>query len=113
MRRIPVFALFALSMAFGAACAGRGSGPTLCPGEGWCGPAAEAEQIAEDAAGSTLTCPIHVEPRYATDEGGGGLPQGVPGGAHGTLDEKRTGRLRADGDATTCCYTWVAPCPSA
>src|SRR5690606_1317786 len=110
MHPLRALALFTLSSALGVACAGRGGGPTLCPGEGWCGPATEAERIAEHAAGSTLTCPIHVEPRYATDEGG--LPQGVPVGAHGTLDERRTGKLRADGDATTCCYTWVAPCPA-
>lgn len=126
MTRITVSVLFALSMAVGAACAGRSAGPTRCPGSGWCGPASEAERMAEQAAGSTLTCPIHIESEYAlrapaSGEAGeteaappaaGGLPAGVPAGAHGTLDEKQTGKLRADGDTTTCCYTWVAPCPA-
>ncbi|PCC74461.1 hypothetical protein SAMN02745121_06719 [Nannocystis exedens] len=128
MSRGVLSVLFALSMILGLACAGRGGGPARCPGEGWCGPAEVAERMAEAAAGSTLTCPIHVESAYAKKppaaaEGGtegesaappaeaGTLPPGVPEGAHGTLDEKRTRQLRADGDANTCCYTWVAPCP--
>ncbi|MCY0994236.1 hypothetical protein OV203_44310 [Nannocystis sp. ILAH1] len=112
--------LFVLSLLFGLACAGR-SGPARCPGDGWCGPAEVAERMAEVAAGATLTCPIHVESAYAKDPQGstegeaaadaGALPPGVPEGAHGTLDEKRTRQLRQDGDATSCCYTWVAPCP--
>ncbi|WAS90244.1 hypothetical protein [Nannocystis punicea] len=123
MSRGALFVLFAVSMVLGLACAGRGGGSARCPGEGWCGPAEAAERMAETAAGSTLTCPIHVESAYArapaATEGesaapaaeSAGLPSGVPDGAHGTLDEKRTRKLRDDGDATTCCYTWVAPCP--
>lgn len=101
---------FAAALALGA-CAGRSSGRAACPGAGWCGPAAEAERMAEAAAGATLTCPIHVEADYAA--AAGGLPTGVPAGAHGTLDERRTRRLRAEGDAATCCYAWVEPCPTA
>jgi len=123
MTRGSLSVLFALSVVLGVACAGRSSGPARCPGEGWCGPAEAAERMAEAAAGSTLTCPIHVESTYATQpaagEGGegepaaaAGLPAGVPAGAHGTLDEKRTRKLRDDGDSATCCYTWVAPCPA-
>lgn len=116
MPRSTVLVLFALSAALGAACAGRTSGPARCPGSGWCGPAAEAERMAEAAAGSTLTCPIHVESEYATrageGEAAGQLPAGVPAGAHGTLDEKRTRQLRKDGDTSTCCYSWVEPCPA-
>lgn len=110
MARFAVPVVFMFSVALGA-CAGRGGGQTACPGDGWCGPAAEAERMAEEVAGSTLTCPIHVEAAYATRDGGA-LPQGVPAGAHGRLDERRTKRLRADGDAATCCYTWVDPCPA-
>ncbi|HEY8380462.1 MAG TPA: hypothetical protein VIK91_28460 [Nannocystis sp.] len=118
MSRSTVLVLFALSAALGAACAGSKAGPTRCPGSGWCGPAAEAEKMAEPAAGSTLTCPIHVEAAYAARQGegegaqAGELPAGVPAGAHGTLDEKRTRQLRSDGDMDTCCYAWVEPCPA-
>lgn len=131
MKLAAVPAVFALSLGLGGACAGRGGGPALCPGEGWCGPGADAERMAEPAAGSTLTCPIHVESAHASSPAAAeaepagdaaaapesppaevaALPAGVPAGAHGTLDEKRTRRLRTDGDATSCCYTWVAPCP--
>ncbi|MFY0532806.1 hypothetical protein [Nannocystis pusilla] len=107
-------------MLLGLACAGRG-GPARCPGDGWCGPAEVAERMAEVAAGATLTCPIHVESAYAKNpppsdtEGEAAADAGRcrrgAGGAHGTLDEKRTRQLRQDGDATTCCYAWVAPCP--
>ncbi|MCY1058700.1 hypothetical protein [Nannocystis sp. SCPEA4] len=122
MTRGSLFVLFTLSVVLGVACAGRGGGPARCPGEGWCGPAEAAERMAEAAAGSTLTCPIHVESAYAAQPSAAaegaeappeqGLPAGVPTGAHGTLDEKRTRKLRDDGDAATCCYTWVAPCPA-
>jgi hypothetical protein len=121
MSRVAFSVVFVLSLVLGLACAGQGGGPSRCPHEGWCGPAGEAERMAEDAAGSTLTCPIHVESAYALRpaaiEGqeaatAGSLPAGVPAGAHGTLDEKRTRKLRADGDVSTCCYTWVEPCPS-
>lgn len=119
MTRRSLSVLFVLSVALGVACAGRSGGQARCPGEGWCGPAHEAERMAEAAAGSTLTCPIHIESAYAARAGaegeeaaaGPGLPAGVPEGAHGTLDEKRTRKLREGGDAETCCYTWVAPCP--
>lgn len=105
--------VFLLSAALGAACAGRtgGSARPTCPGSGWCGPAAEAERMAEEAAGSTLTCPIHIEADYALKDGGA-LPQGVPASAHGTLDERHTRRARSGGDAATCCYAWEEPCPT-
>lgn len=116
MTRASLSVLFVLSVGLGVACAGRNAGKASCPGEGWCGPAHEAERMAEAAAGSTLTCPIHIEAAYAAraaegEEAAPGLPAGVPEGAHGTLDEKRTRKLRDGGDTATCCYTWVAPCP--
>ena len=110
MARTALVAFF-LSALLGGACAGRGHGRATCPGEGWCGPAADAERMAEAAAGSTRTCPIHVEAAYAQQDGGA-LPAGVPAGAHGTLDKRRTHKVRADGGAVTCCYAWVDPCPT-
>lgn len=104
--------VFLVSAVLGAACAGRtgGAAHATCPGSGWCGPAAEAERMAEEAAGATLTCPIHIEAAYAQKDGGA-LPSGVSAGAHGSLDEKHTKRARGDGGAV-CCYTWVEPCPA-
>lgn len=110
MSRSVGLSLFVLSVALGA-CAGRGSGPAVCPGTSWCGQAAEVEPLAEETFGSTLTCPIHITASQVQPEGAT-LPQGVPAGAHGRLDEKRTRKHRDGGDATTCCYQWVDPCPA-
>jgi hypothetical protein len=101
---------FLISAALGA-CAGRSGGTsTVCPGAGWCGPAAEAERMAEEVAGSTLNCPIHIEAAYATRDGGV-LPAAVPAGAHGRFDERRSKRARDAVGSPTCCYDWVDPCP--
>ena len=104
-----VLSLVVLSVVLGA-CAGRGAGPAVCPGTSSCGPASAVEPLAEETFGSTLTCPIHISATQAAE--GAALPQGVPAGAHGRLDEKRTKRARDDGDAATCCYQWVDPCPA-
>lgn len=110
MSRAVGLSLFVLSAVF-AACAGRGSGPTVCPGTHWCGAAAEVEPLAEVTFGETLTCPIHISAVQAQGEGKP-LPASMPAGAHGRLDEKQTKKHRDGGDAATCCYQWVDPCPA-
>ena len=110
MSRAVALSLFVSSIALGA-CAGRGSGPAVCPGTHWCGAAAEVAPLAEETFGETLTCPIHIAASQVQGEGAA-LPKGVPQGAHGRLDEKRTRKHRDGGDATTCCYQWVDPCPA-
>ena len=59
MSRAVALSLFVSSIALGA-CAGRGSGPAVCPGTHWCGAAAEVAPLAEETFGETLTCPIHI-----------------------------------------------------
>lgn len=111
MARFAVPVVFVISVALGA-CAGRGGGgKTACPGAGWCGAPAEAARMAEPIAGETLDCPIHIEAEYAT-QGGGTLPAGIPAGAHGRLDERRSERAEKDGGGPTCCYDWVSLCPA-